>query len=233
MIWAPATNIDLIANFVEMYASWKFIGPVLTSVTLVSLAPEMQDRMGMQAEAFLELALPIIAKMFVYDLLAKPVDQVDATLARNLGMLEMLLKGKVPQEAFESLKVWIGEEMRQKEEQLRAVGAIRNIDIAYGLFKDDLSKEIEGIRNMEVVNPFLASYRASCDSSTNCNLAKNVKFYSPPATLHRTLMGLHPRNPHVTVKVVGTVMDASDVDFKEGVKKTVCDLKNLSCQEIR
>jgi hypothetical protein len=65
MAWAPETSADLMRDFLEQYANWTVISPVLTTATILGFVPELNRRTGIDMAEIQNLAKPVLESMYV------------------------------------------------------------------------------------------------------------------------------------------------------------------------
>src|SRR5690606_29508897 len=53
LAWPAETTSDLVANFIEQYAAWPDVNPVVSSVVTLGFMDTVKERMGISAEEFM------------------------------------------------------------------------------------------------------------------------------------------------------------------------------------
>jgi hypothetical protein len=220
LAWPPQHNADLVRNFLEVYASWPNVGAPASAAALFGFKETIvkrmlnteQDPAAVKAEAealstsFNAIAIPTIAKMFVYEAMTKKPEELPAHFKRSAGVLYVAIGGKVadlaPGATPDPARMGLVKVIMASVEQNRAKIVARSIKgtsvaQAYYWFKRSIDADLRRARKIDVSNP-----------------DKVVRYNSPPAVTHRVASRLHPINKHVKIEEVATAFDAKELITK-------------------
>ncbi|MBS1984001.1 MAG: hypothetical protein JST16_07490 [Bdellovibrionales bacterium] len=226
LAWPPETTADIIRDFVLQYADWTYVGPVLSSATVMGFIPVAKQRMGVEAPAFTALALPIITPMFRFhaatQLAALPEDQRAATLdsladkysqglaAANLDSLTSAVVADI-----KANRAWILGQARTyaSTEDLNTRMANAGTDYRNSVKTDFL--------RATVVDPNGAPPAPEPGETPTYY----VKYYTPPAVIERIVNGWHESERRfVRISTVATAIEAESVEpLPDGQSSTSYD----------
>lgn len=221
MAWRPETTADLVRDFVQQYVPFYRVGALNTAFVIFGFASEFQKRMGMGAQEFAGLAVPVLSKMFKYEmalqlankgLVALPgVEQIVGAIAKKyFDGLDAIAQAK-PQmaPAVPALKGAIGMIIQNPAEVADVVAKAKSYNtIPYA-----------DRRGVVANNDFLQEAKAHFKKAVDANIAEDdavyrVKYYSPPAIMRRIYLGLHESHQSLKVWPVATAVRVGDVEPK-------------------
>lgn len=216
LAWSAETTSDLISNFLEQYAAWPDVNPVVSSVVAMGFMVQARERMGITAEEYLKHAMPLMQKMVVFNAItdtAVPLPTGGATKIASEELFtaykEAIIDGygkafaSQPQVAA-MLQQAITATLDENKTYIMS-NAGKTIDEAWNLFVKDAKSLAAEARNIDVVLPI--------DGQTEVH--KYVRFYSPPAIAHRVASGIHESSEFVQIKTVATAFDARELRKSE------------------
>jgi hypothetical protein len=207
MAWKPETTSELVKNFMETYASFKDVGGYASAATMLGFKDVICPRMGIDDKTYIGNAMPIINKVMVAEAMARaPGDaagyakwQEGATAGLYLafgGKKEDLAPGGTPDAARMGLAKLSMQGAAAAQAQVAQVAtqpADKRNDLAYGWMRGAIQTDLDRARQVMVAD------------------AKHTEMYSPPAITNRVANGIVDHNKFVTVKVLCTAVDASEV----------------------
>ncbi|MHB8876967.1 MAG: hypothetical protein ACYC8T_24995 [Myxococcaceae bacterium] len=206
MAWRPETTADLVKNFMETYASFKDVGGYASAATMLGFKDVICPRMGIDDKTYIATAMPIINKVMVAEAMARaPADPAayakwaeQATAGLYLafgGKKEDFANNAVDPARMGLAKLCMqGAAGAQAQvAQLATQPAETRNDLAYGWMRGAIAADLDKARQMMVSDP------------------KKTEMYAPPAITNRVANGIVEGNPFVTVKVLCTAVDASEV----------------------
>ena len=207
MAWRPEATSDLVKNFMETYASFKDVGGYASAATILGFKDIIGPRMGIDDKAYIGTAMPILNKIMVAEAmarapgdpaaLAKWTEQAAAGLYLAFGgkPADLAAGGTVDPAKMGLAKMCLqgvgaaGPQIAQ----MAAQPAEKRNDLAYGWMRGAVEADLEKARLVAVSDP------------------SKTEMYSPPAITHRVASGIQPGNPFVSIKVIATAVDASEV----------------------
>jgi hypothetical protein len=207
MAWKPETTADLIKNFAETYAPFKEVGGVVSAASILAFKPVVQDRMGMDDATFMKLATPLLQEVMAAEAIARaPTDasKLPEWTQKTTGALYVGLGGKVedfaPGGTINPQLMSLAKELMGKVPNglalLSKVGGLtpeKRNDYATGWMRKNIQDELTAARGAMVSDP------------------GKTEHYSPPAVTNRVVNGLVDSSRFVSIKVVATAVDASEV----------------------
>lgn len=208
LAWKPETTADLLNDFVETYSAFKDVGGYAASATVLGFGQTVQERMGVDQQTFLKEALPVVNKLMVAEALARaPADAqgLAAWSERAAASLYVAFGGK-PQDFAQGGTV--NPQLMQMARaslqgipaaadqitQAAALPADKRNELASGWVKGAIQTDLERARRLAVADP------------------SKTEMYSPPAITNRIVNGMHEKSGFVSVRVVATAVDASEVE---------------------
>jgi hypothetical protein len=208
LAWKPETTADLLNDFVETYSAFKDVGGYAASATVLGFGQTVQERMGVDQQTFLKEALPVVNKLMVAEALARaPGDAAGlaAWTERAAASLYVAFGGK-PQD-FAPGGTVNPQLMQLAQASLQGIGgaagqvaqaaalpADKRNELATGWVKGAIQTDLERARKLAVADP------------------SKTELYSPPAITNRIVNGIHEKSGFVSVRVVATAVDASEVE---------------------
>ena len=207
MAWRPEATSDLVKNFMETYASFKDVGGYASAATILGFKDVIGPRMGIDDKTYITTAMPILNKVMVAEAMARaPGDGAGlaAWTEKAAGGLYMAFGGKpadlAPGGTIDPAKMGLAKACLQgvgaagqQISQMATQPAEKRNDLAYGWMRGAVEADLDKARMLAVSDP------------------DKTEFYSPPAITNRVATGIQPGNPFVTIKVVATAVDASEV----------------------
>ena len=117
MAWAPETTAELVRDFVQQYVPFYRVGANNTALTIFGFAEEFKKRMGMDSRTFAGLVIPIISKMYQYEISTKVADAFELQLSSQ-GFNQSIHYNKNPmiQKFLESLIANLQPQLMQQTE---------------------------------------------------------------------------------------------------------------------
>ena len=207
MAWRPEATADLVKNFMETYASFIDAGGYTSAATIIGFKDVIGPRMGIDDKTYLANAMPILNKIMVAEAMARaPGDP--AALAKwteqAAGGLYMAFGGNqadfAPGGAIDPNKMGLAKmclqgvpAAAQQITQMATQPAEKRNDLAYGWMRGAIEGDLEKARQVMISDP------------------SKTEFYSPPAVTNRVANGLVESSKFVSIKVVATAVDASEV----------------------
>lgn len=207
MAWRPEATSDLVKNFMETYASFKDVGGYASAATILGFKDVIGPRMGIDDKTYIGTAMPILNKIMVAEAMARaPGDpaalaQWTEKAAAGLylafgGKPADLAPGGTPDPAKMGLAKMCLQGVAQAGPQIAQMAsqpADKRNDLAYGWMRGAVESDLEKARMVAVSDP------------------GKTEMYSPPAITNRVATGIQPGNPFVSIKVIATAVDASEV----------------------
>ena len=182
--------------------------------------------------------------MFVYEIMAMaPARQLTSVASLNAALSAQFVKfkemsgGQLPDAVMQAFKGAAEQVLAAKSSEILKVAkeeqgsncysqrrSSKFVDCIYGEFKKAIAPHITAAQNVEVrytLNDTL-EYIFNEQDGDEYDVEATIQFYTPPAMLHRVATGLHPSNPYVDVRIVGTAMPgrATRLSDKAGFRKT-------------
>ncbi len=207
MAWRPEATADLVKNFMETYASFRDVGGYASAATIVGFKDVIGPRMGIDDKTYLATAMPVLNKIMVAEAMARApadptayaqwVQQATAGLYVAFGgkKEELAPGGTVDAGRMGLAKACMQGATGAQAQVAQAAtqpAAARN-DLAYGWMRGAIDADLERARMVPVSD------------------ARKTEFYSPPAVTNRVANGIVEHNQFVTIKVLATAVDASEV----------------------
>ncbi|MBL6989063.1 MAG: hypothetical protein ISR65_04770 [Bacteriovoracaceae bacterium] len=203
MAWPAESTSDLIVDFIEQYARFIDVGPALSSAVILGFAKETTDRMGIDQNTYFGHAVPIVQSIVKsYATFMTGVGKIATTegYQRYLeGLKQGLQKVKIPAEMAELIITPLQASASTDFSWVKS-NASSDKEAIWSKFKKSIATALEKARHQE-----------TGDDSRGQDFSGDLKYYSPPAIVHRIVNGFHPRNKYVQFTAIGTVMDAKDV----------------------
>lgn len=221
LAWPPETTLDLMRDFVEQYAHWSYVGPVMSTSVVVGFQALAGDRMGMSAADYMKLAMPVIVPMFQYHMAAQlaAVPEAgrsqafeDITKKYSEG-LKVALAPKQPGQADMSAQVIdpVVTALQAKKDwalkkaasytQDKSVNA--RMQWARDEYKREITDAVDAARRAPIAVPI--------DQQSN---KKYVQYYSPPAVVYRVINGIHEHeNQFLRISTIATAMNPAELEL--------------------
>lgn len=233
LVYPLVTNADLIAAFLEQYAAWPDVGPVLSIGALMSFLPEAVKRTGIQREKFIELATGVATKMIKHDASAQPFEKTGNIETAYSTYLKLIENGDQQTPGLRQIlafsestnpgftESFIAKLMTtlKSSTMVRWLKNNHDKDInkeAWRDFLTDAKVDLDKARSIEVEIP-QGTTIDRIDVSGTTIAEKNVKHYTPPAVIHRIAAGIYPyASDYLEIKAVATAMDASELRRASG-----------------
>ncbi len=207
LAWKPETTADLVKNFAETYAPFKEVGGVVSAASILAFKPVVQQRMGLDDASFMKLATPLLQEIMAAEAIARaPADasKIPEWTQKTTGALYVAVGGKVedfaPGGTVNPQLMGLAKELMGKVPNglalMSKVGGLtpeKRNDYATGWMRKNIQDELTAARGTMVSDP------------------GKTEYYSPPAITNRVVNGLVDSNRFVSVKVVATAVDASEV----------------------
>jgi hypothetical protein len=207
LAWKPESTADLVKNFMETYAPFKEVGGVVSCASILAFKPVVQQRMGVSDEEFMKLAKPLLQEIMAAEAIARaPTDQAKLPewTQKTTGTLYVALGGKpqdfAPGGTVNPQLMGLAKELMGKVPnglaqlpRVATMDAEKRNDYANGWMRKNIQDELTAARGAMVSDP------------------GKTEFYSPPAITNRVANGIVDSNRFVSVKVVATAVDASEV----------------------
>lgn len=221
MAWAPETTADLVRDFVQQYVPFYRVGAMNTAFVIFGFAKEFEKRVGMPAQEFAGLAIPVLSKMFKYEIALQLTNKGLSSLPNAEEIVSA-----IAQKYFDGLDMIA----QAKPEMAPAVpalkGAIQMILANPAEVADTVAKAKQynpipsaARRGVKANDDFLQDAQAAFKKAVNTHVAQDegvyrVKYYSPPAILRRIYLGLHKSHNMLKVWPVASAVRAEDVEPK-------------------
>ena len=196
-------------NFVETYASFKDVGGYASIGALEGFKGTVSDRMGIKPEVYDQMALPIMTKIMTAEAMARAPSADPAVLAewgkKATAGVYLAMGGKMADLApgansLDAAKMGLAQKVMAgvsdagaQIKQMAALPADRRNDAAYGWMRGAIQADLDRARQVMVGDP------------------TKTEAYSPPAVTQRVINGLVEKSKFVSLKVLATAVDASDV----------------------
>ena len=207
MAWRPEATSDLVKNFMETYASFKDVGGYASAATILGFKDVIGPRMGIDDQTYIGTAMPILNKIMVAEAMARaPGDAAGlAAWTEKAGAgLYLAFGGKpadlAPGGTIDPGKMGLAKmclqgvgSAGQQIAQMATQPADKRNDLAYGWMRGAVEADLEKARMVAVTDP------------------SKTEMYSPPAITHRVASGIQPGNPFVSIKVIATAVDESEI----------------------
>ena len=233
LVYPLVTNADLIAAFLEQYAAWPDVGPVLSIGALMSFLPEAIKRTGIQREMFVELAGGVAVKMIKHDASTQSFQKtgnietaymnylnlIENGDQNNLGLRQILALSEATMPGFTDLFVTKVMAPLKAPTMIRWLKNNHDKELNQEAWRDfltDARVDLDKARSIEVGIP-AGTIIDRMDPSGTTIAEKHVKYYTPPAVIHRISSGIYPyANEYLEIKAVATAMDASELRRASG-----------------
>jgi hypothetical protein len=207
MAWKPETTADLVKNFMETYAPFDKVGGYASAATILGFKDVVGPRMGLDDTTYIATAMPILDKIMVAEALARaPADP--AGLAKwteqAAAGLYVAFGGKpsdlAPGGTVDAQRMGLAKACLQaiptaapQLAQLAQLPPDKRNEAAYTWMRGAIASDMDKARAVMVSDP------------------SKTEFYSPPAVTNRVVNGLVDADPNVSLRVVATAVDASEV----------------------
>jgi hypothetical protein len=196
--WAPETTADLIANYLQQYASWVDVGSTVSAAVILGFMEETVKRMKISQELFLKLAGEAITKIVAFE--AQTIEFAD-------------------RDAFSSHQQDVKSKLKKIVAPLGAAGETLIVAPAMAKLKSMMSQVVgrRPLAKESVYDKFLAAIKGDMarfrEVEVGRGQGKAVRYYTPPAILHRIASGMHPSHKLVDIKPVATAFRPQDVVY--------------------
>jgi hypothetical protein len=231
LAYPPETTADLMANLVEQYANWPDVGPVMASAVIFQFLPEVMKRTGLSAEKYFTLAVPFVIKMIKHDASTQKLSATGDALKAYEEYLKKVengtMVGQVPvpglRQILKPLEGLPGVVDRlittimtplRSDEIKKWIAANNGKDInleAWPAFIKDAKPDLIKARELDMsMEEGIETIVKEQDGRET--VLKNVKYYVPPAVIHRIVSGMHPYDEkNLEFKAVATAMPAEQL----------------------
>jgi hypothetical protein len=207
MAWRPETTADLVKNFMETYANFKDVGGYASAATIMGFKDVVGPRMGIDDKKYFETAAPILNKIMVAEAMARaPGDAAGLTAwtEKAAASLYVAFGGKPadfgPAGTVDQARMGLAKMCMQgvasagsQISQMATQPADKRAAVAYGWMRGAIETDLENARRVAVTSP------------------SKTEMYSPPAVTNRVANGLVESSKFVSIKVIATAVDASEV----------------------
>jgi hypothetical protein len=207
MAWKPETTADLVKNFMETYANFKDVGGYASAATIMGFKDVIGPRMGIDDKTYFQTAAPILNKIMVAEALARaPGDAAGlaAWTEKATASLYVAIGGKPgdfgPGATIDAARMGLAKMCMQgvasagpQITQMATQPADKRVDLAYGWMRGAIQTDLDRARAVAVSDP------------------SKTEMYSPPAVTNRVANGLVESSKFVSIKVIATAVDASEV----------------------
>ena len=207
MAWKPETTADLVKNFMETYADFKDVGGYASAATILGFKDVIGPRMGIDDKTYLQTAAPILNKIMVAEAMARAPGDAAGFAKWNeqaTGGLYVAFGGKpadlAPGGTVDQARMGLAKMCMQgaaaagpQVAQMATQPADKRNDLAYGWMRGAIQSDLEKARSVAVSDP------------------SKTEAYSPPAVTNRVANGLVESSKFVSIKVIATAVDASEV----------------------
>jgi len=234
--WGPQVSADLIFDFVDAYVNFLYSGGSLSCATIVGFRNEITERMGITLAEYLRVSIPILAKIMQADAMIHaraqstndPISNfqqskyyidsfgslfigyggkkegIPAAL-KNLDGYEKKFRGKVKAAVNfllkhnellpEVLAWWSLDDVRENWSAIISSPGVQPTD-AYEWMKKEIKSMFDDAR--KIVAPE----------------KDKIEFNIQPSILHMIGVGMFPKNPHVNLKTICTIMTHTELEPK-------------------
>lgn len=230
LIYPLVTNADLIAAMIEQYANWVDVGPVLATGALFHFLPEAMRRTGITQADYTQFAIKFAIKMIKHDASAQNFAEAGDVEKAYLDYLNQLEQGDLAVQRpglrtiFTNLETSIPgvtqDALAAILDPLKTRASIAWIkknngkDLnkeAWPAFLDDVKSDMESARAIEPVIP-QGQVVTRADAKGGEQTEKNIKYYTPPAVIHRMAVGVYPyAERYLEIRAVATAFEASEL----------------------
>lgn len=207
MAWRPESTADLVKNFMETYANFKDVGGYASAATIMGFKDTITERMGVDDKTYFQTAAPILNKIMVAEAMARaPGDTAGlaAWTEKATASLYVAIGGKPadfgPGGTIDQARMGLAKMCMQgvagagpQIMQMATQPADKRTDLAYGWMRGAIQTDMENARAVAVSDP------------------SKTEMYSPPAVTNRVANGLVDSSKFVSIKVIATAVDASEV----------------------
>lgn len=207
LAWRPETTADLLKNFVETYASFQDVGAYPGIATIMSFKDQVVERLGVGADVFMGLALPVMNKMVIAEAMARgPTDPAQMeewskTAAASIyvslgGTVDELTSGQVKPELMQLAQACLSG-LGAAQADIARVAARPQEEretLAYAFLRKSIEEDVEKARGVQ------AGRRGLTEA------------YSPPAVTNRVVNGLVEKSKFIDLRVVATAVDVGHVE---------------------
>ncbi len=198
MAWAPETTADLVKNFADAYTSLRNVGGAMCAATIAAFMPQVSDRMGISADDYFKLGIPVMVKIMMADAKMNAANEFGWLQTKTIT-LYVALGGKqedaIAGNFDPKIKTLVDAVMSPIEQALPQIISEEalNIDDAERWLYKSIEVDLKEARKTAVSDP------------------KKTQFYSPPAVTHRIAIGIHPASPFIKIKTVATAVHSEEV----------------------
>jgi len=210
LAWNALTVADVMAGFTAQYANWSRVGPIVSSLTILSYAKEAQKRMGVPQDVFLKIAVPVIIKVLQFHaattLVKVPAEGMEAAVGQYARMLEAgfnMAASQLGQEgaAFQAMLLPQLMTALKNSSPWIAANRFESARQAQRAFNRAVQAELDAARALKP--------KLDIDAAFNAH-EKYVQYYSPPHIVMMISNGLWKTDPLVTVETVATSVAAGE-----------------------
>ncbi len=194
----PQTTSDLVRDIVKIYSPWHQVGPSYSIALILGFLSTLSERLGLeQKELVSHISKPInlISKYYL-----KTVDMAVGEFKQKL-IVDLVKISSTEESTLLNLLSASLADLTDGRSELTLERAYQDFEKEMDLIIEELRKVEPKFSLAELVNKYLAGE----------DHKKVVKYYNPPATIHKIVNNLVKCNPLVTFKTIGTVMDYRDV----------------------
>ncbi len=231
--WGPQVSADLIYDFVDTYVNFINAGAVTSCAIIVGFRQNIIDRMGITMEEYIRVSMAILQKIM----------QADAMIYAPADPIADFQKSKYYMETFGKLYIGYGGKQENIPSALKSLnryekkfkGKDRSF-LKFALKHDELLPELLAWWSLGLVRnnwsaiiskPGMAPHEAyglmkqeiksSFDDARKIVAPEKdkIEFNIQPSILHMIGVGLFPKNPHIQIKTVCTVMTHTELEPKK------------------
>jgi hypothetical protein len=227
--WAPHMMSDALYELIQPYCDFLDSGAIVMSATIIGFSKPVMQRTGISSIEYLMGAVPIIqlameahAKLYAAEI---PCAQYQDSAYYKETCQSLYLAfggsesgvGAVGQESHAEInqdKLFEGlQDLDSKDWEPRLLtwfcmsrvrenwssiihGGVQPMEVVYVGFMGSIQGELVRARNMVVTDP------------------RGIQYNAPPSTPHGIGIGLFPVSEYVSIRIVATVMDHSELELK-------------------
>lgn len=228
--WAPQFTADIIFDFVDAYADFLDAGAIVMCATIKNFDEVATERMGITESEFYLAAMPIMETIMEADAMIKAPSDPNPDFDKSAYYIQ----------AFEGLFIGFGGDIKDIPTALKELPALDKYEGKLNLFVDYLIKNdfkpemlawwaLWKVRQnwTEIISKPNALPEHAYDWMKNTVYEKfeaardilaptktGIQFNTPPAIAHMIGIDMFPKNEHIHMKTICTVMDHSELESK-------------------
>lgn len=207
--YAPQTNADLVKSFMEKFHPWMEVGGFQAGAAVVAFMDKVTERHGIDKEAYLQMALPIVVKMVVAEALAQgATDRFFATAGELMKQtLNKLVPENAPEAQRQAAQAAFGQIAAKVDEALQAQKPQLQATIQQKFAGQPMPRTLAHAQMLKMLQPDIEKARALPVGDRDEFVENNI----PPALLMDAAQGLHKTGEGFTIQYLGTLMDSTEV----------------------